>query len=88
MPLKQSVIYWNGNLGLCCIDYSNDIKLSNIKKDGYVKTLFSDEVIKKRKQGFKKQHKLCIDCTLGNADYMGETHRFKNNPKEIPYNQV
>lgn len=88
IPLKQSVIYWNGNLGLCCIDYSNDIKLPNIKKDGYVKTLFSDESIKKRKQGFKKQHKLCMDCTLGNADYMGETHKFKNEPKEIPYNQV
>ena len=29
-----------------------------------------------------------MNCTLGNADYMGETHKFKNEPKEIPYNQV
>ena len=53
MPLKQSVIYWNGNLGLCCIDYSNDIKLANIKPDeSYAKPLFPDELIKKRKQVF------------------------------------
>ena len=93
IPLKQSVVYWNGNLGLCCIDYNNDIKLPNIKKDGYVKTLFSTDTIKKRKQGFKKKYKLCSTCTLGSADYMGETFHFKNNPiqnspVEIPYNQV
>ena len=53
IPRNQSVVYWNGNLGLCCIDYSNDIKISNIKKDGYVNTLFSKDTIKKRKKVLK-----------------------------------
>ena len=46
-------MYWNGNLGLCCIDYSNDIKISNIRKDGYVNTLFSKDTIEKRKKVLK-----------------------------------
>ena len=55
IPRSQSVIYWNGNLGLCCIDYSNDIKISNIKTNGYVNTLFSKDTIAKRKLGFKSR---------------------------------
>ena len=71
IPINQSVIYWNGDLGLCCCDYDNSIMNLNIKKNGYLKTLFSKEVIKIRKQGFQKQHSICKDCDLGNADDMG-----------------
>ena len=78
IPRNQSVVYWNGNLGLCCIDYSNDIKISNINKDGYVNTLFSKDTIKKRKKGFQKKYDLCTDCSLGNADYMGEIYKFNH----------
>ncbi len=35
------------------------------------KTLFSKEVIKKRRLGLRKQQEICKDCDLGNADYMG-----------------
>ncbi len=70
-PLLQTVIYWNGDLGLCCIDYENSIKLSNISESGFIKTLFSHDVIKKKKQGFLKQFKLCKNCPLSNADTMG-----------------
>ena len=71
VPLKQSVVYWNGDLGLCCTDYDNSVMNKNILKDGYLKTLFSKEVIKKRRLGLRKQQEICKDCDLGNADYMG-----------------
>ena len=70
-PIRQSLIYWNGDLGLCCVDFDNIIKLPNIKEKGYLNTLFSEEVIEKRKKGFQKQFGLCKKCSLGNADYMG-----------------
>ena len=70
-PLRQSLVYWNGDLGLCCVDFDNVIKLPNIKEKGYLNTLFSDEVVEKRKKGFQKQFALCKKCSLGNADYMG-----------------
>ncbi len=30
IPLFQSVVVWNGDLGLCCIDYDRVVELLNI----------------------------------------------------------
>ena len=71
IPVNSSVIYWNGDLGLCCCDYDNSIMNLNIKENGYINTLFSKEVIKTRRLGLNKKHHICKDCDLGNADDMG-----------------
>ena len=71
VPLKQSVVYWNGDLGLCCTDYDNTVMKTNIIEKGYLNTLFSDAVIKKRRLGLRKKQMICKNCDLGNADYMG-----------------
>ena len=71
IPLNSSVIYWNGDLGLCCCDYDNSIMNINIKKNGYLNTLFSKEVIKTRRLGLNKKHTICKGCNLGDADDMG-----------------
>lgn len=76
IPYHQSVIYWNGNLGLCCIDFNNKVSMPNIRKDGFIKTLLSDDVIKLRKKGFQKKYGICTNCSLGNADFMGSNHSF------------
>jgi MoaA/NifB/PqqE/SkfB family radical SAM enzyme len=70
-PLFQTVVYWNGDLGLCCIDYENSIKIGNVFKNGFIKTLFSDNVSKQRKKGFLKKYSLCRNCPLSDADSMG-----------------
>lgn len=70
-PLRYAVVYWNGELGLCCIDFDNVVKLGNIKEKGFLNTFFLNEVIKKRKIGFRKSFGLCKKCSLGNADFMG-----------------
>jgi len=71
VPIHQALVYWNGDLGLCCVDFDNVIKLPNIKEKGFIKTFLSDEVLTKRKLGFRKQLSLCKNCSLGNADFMG-----------------
>jgi len=71
-PLKQSLVFWNGNLGLCCVDFNNIVKLPNIKTRGFLDTFFSEEVIKIRKAAFMKELSLCKNCSIGNADYYGE----------------
>ena len=78
IPYHQAVVYWNGNLGLCCIDFDNKIKMPNIKKNGFIKTLLSDEVVNIRKKGFQKKHSICTNCSLGNADFMGSNHNFSD----------
>ena len=76
-PINQALVYWNGDLGLCCVDFDNVVKLPNIKNRGFLNTLFSSEVIAKRKKGFQKKFSLCKKCSLGNADFMGINVNFK-----------
>ena len=84
IPYHQSVIYWNGNLGLCCIDFNNKVSMPNIRKDGFIKTLLSEDVVKLRK-AFKK-YGICTNCSLGNADFMGSNHSFSK--KKISIKQT
>ena len=76
-PLRYAVVYWNGELGLCCVDFDNTVKLGNIKEKGFLSAFFSDGVVKKRKTGFRKSFGLCKKCSLGNADFMGLNINFK-----------
>lgn len=71
LPEKQALVYWNGDLGLCCVDFDNVVKLPNIKEKGFLNTYFSEEVINKRKLGFQKGFDLCKTCSMGNADNFG-----------------
>lgn len=70
-PLKNSVVYWNGNIGFCCADFDNKVRAGNIKENGFLNTYFSDEVVKKRISGFQKRFDLCKRCSIGNADFLG-----------------
>jgi len=70
-PNNQAVVFWNGDLGLCCIDFDSTANLPNIKENGFIKTFTSKDVRKKRKFGFQKKYGLCKKCSLGNADFMG-----------------
>lgn len=76
IPSRQAVVYWNGDLGLCCIDFNNLAQLPNIKEGGFIKTFISPEVIKKRKMAFQKKFYLCQRCSLGNADFYGINIKF------------
>lgn len=75
-PTRDAIIYWNGELGLCCVDFDNEIKLGNIKEMGFLKTLFSEGAIKKRKLGFQKKFDLCKKCSMNSADFLGKTINF------------
>ena len=71
MPLRDAVVYWNGELGLCCVAFNKAAALPNIKEKGFIKTFLSEEVIGMRKLGFQKKFDLCRRCSIGNADFMG-----------------
>jgi len=75
-PLRNALVYWDGKLGLCCVDFDNEIKFPNIKEKGFLKTFISDEAAAKRKLGFQKKFDLCGRCSIGNADFMGKEIKF------------
>ncbi|UWQ28145.1 radical SAM/SPASM domain-containing protein [Leisingera sp. M523] len=71
VPLFQSVVFWNGDLGLCCIDYDQVIQLPNVEQDGFLAAYRSDEAAGARKRGFLKQFGICKTCSFSNAENMG-----------------
>ena len=75
--LEQGLIYWNGDLGLCCIDFDNKLKLDNIKEKGFIKTWQSNSFAQKRKLGFLKKYNICKNCSIGNADSVGYNIKIK-----------
>jgi len=83
VPLRQAVVYWDGTLGLCCDDFDGIIQLPNIKDKGFINTLISPNVIKKRKMALLKKYDLCQKCSLGNTDFYGIDINFDD--KSIPH---
>jgi len=71
IPRSQTVVFWNGDLGLCCIDYDQVIQLPNVKKTGFLSAFRSDEAARARRCGFAKQFKICQSCSYSNADKLG-----------------
>jgi len=71
VPLYQSVVFWNGDLGLCCIDYDRIIELPNVGEGGFLAAYRSNEAASARKKGFLKQFEICQGCSYSNAENMG-----------------
>lgn len=73
--LRQTVIFWNGDITLCCYDYNGDLTLANVFKDGGLKKILKSKQYKKyRKMAVNKKFKLCQNCNM-TSDY-GKTINF------------
>ncbi len=70
-PLYQAVVFWNGDLGLCCIDYDQMVQLPNITETGFLKAYLSRPALKARKKGYLKQFEICQGCSYSNAENLG-----------------
>lgn len=70
-PIHQTVVFWNGQLGLCCIDYDQMVQLPNVDEQGFVAAFRSDEAARARRKGFAKGFDICKSCSYSNADTMG-----------------
>jgi len=76
LPQTQAVVYWNGDLGLCCIDYENEVKLGNVAEKGLFETYFSPEAVRQRRNGMLMQHEICKTCSLAQADFLFNVNDF------------
>jgi MoaA/NifB/PqqE/SkfB family radical SAM enzyme len=73
VPMYQTVVFWNGQLGLCCIDYDQMVKLPNVVEQGFTKAYLSDEATRARRDGYAKRFDICQNCSYSTADNMGFT---------------
>ena len=70
-PVHSTVVFWNGDLGLCCIDYDRNVAMPNIMADGFIKAYQSDPATRARRAGYLKQHAICQGCAYNAAANMG-----------------
>jgi len=70
-PLKHVMIYWNGDLGLCCKDFDNNAGLPSLVDNGFLKTFHSNEVQQKRDRGVHREHELCKRCDMDRFSFKG-----------------
>ena len=69
---KSGVIYWNGDVGMCCYDFRGLNVLGNVLKEGgFTKMYKSDRWREVQKKVMLKQFELCRRCNL--TTFTGET---------------
>lgn len=56
------VIYWNGDLGLCCYDFNGDYVVGNVFTDGFKNVFFSKQLNALRKKVMRNELLLCQGC--------------------------
>jgi MoaA/NifB/PqqE/SkfB family radical SAM enzyme len=70
-PTHSTVVFWNGDLGLCCIDYDKKVRMPNIMEDGFLRAYQSRAATMARRAGFLKRHAICRGCAYNSAANMG-----------------
>lgn len=70
-PTHSTVVFWNGDLGLCCIDYDRKVAMPNVLRDGFVAAHRSDAATRARRDGHLKRHAICRGCAYNSAATMG-----------------
>ena len=75
-PFNTMIIYSNGEVGLCCWDYDNEVKLGNIQKRSLLEVYNSEQFMKFRQAQIRmdcKDIELCSGC----SQIYGRDNRFE-----------
>lgn len=65
------MIYFNGRVGICCVDFNNLANLPSIEDRGLFETLYGPQVLAARRAGCRREHALCRDCQSAGATFRG-----------------
>ena len=75
-PDEHIMVYWNGELGVCCIDFNNMAGLPGISDRGFLHSLADPAVVAARRQGLQRQLPMCGPCQAVKTGFRGLTIRF------------
>ncbi|MCS6879654.1 MAG: radical SAM protein [Geminicoccaceae bacterium] len=70
-PLHSPVVFWDGRLGLCCIDYDQKVAMPSILERGFLAAWRSPEAVRARLDGYRKRHAICRGCAYNAAAFRG-----------------
>jgi MoaA/NifB/PqqE/SkfB family radical SAM enzyme len=68
VSLYQAVVFWDGRLGLCCMDYDGFAPMSATKPGGFMQAFTSHQSVASRRKGFLRRFPMCKKCALVDAD--------------------
>ncbi|MBI3920263.1 MAG: radical SAM protein [Armatimonadetes bacterium] len=74
--LSQSLVYWNGDMGLCCVDFDNEVQMGNVTAEGFLNAWRSQDAIDIRRRAYSRDFGLCGRCGLVDSDFSGYSVRF------------
>lgn len=76
-PLDTAVVYWDGQLGLCCLDFDDQVHLEALQTAGGLIPAFKARRSSlMRRLGFRRRAGICAHCDFGNSDFVGRTVKF------------
>jgi len=75
-PDEHIMVYWNGELGVCCIDFNNMAGLPGISGRGFLQSLSIPEVVAARRSGLQRQLAMCGPCQAVKTGFRGLTILF------------
>lgn len=71
-PAEHVLVYWNGDLGVCCVDFNNMANLPGLRQFGGLRAaLDSQLVLEARGRGLRAEHSLCARCQSVGAGFRG-----------------
>ncbi len=65
--LQTGLIYWDGRLGMCCVDFNNMGSMPNVMGRDIERLYASKDVARRRRRAFFKRYKECKTCELSGA---------------------
>lgn len=68
-PFDNLMVYWNGDLGLCCWDYDNLVKLGNITNEKIINVFNNRKYKKIRESMLKKDCREIFPCNICSQIY-------------------
>lgn len=60
--IKRAVIFWNGDVNMCCYDFNGELSVGNIFVDGFKDLWQSARYKKMRRAVVRREYELCRNC--------------------------
>jgi len=72
----NTVILWNGDVAVCCLDYDGSYVLGNVFEKPFKDIFRSKKYMRIRKKILKKELPICRDCDLTDEEHGGKRIEF------------
>jgi hypothetical protein len=70
-PADHFMVYWDGAVGLCCVDFNNEFELPSLSSYSLAELFESEQMQKTREKGCLREWDLCKVCQSAGTLFQG-----------------